>query len=82
MDEKLIMLIPTKYDNINKNILVIGYKIVKELKRKPYNIDKLHQILKKRGLDISLDTLYDVITFLWLSDIVDLVKYQIFLKGK
>jgi hypothetical protein len=76
------MLIPTKYDNINKNILVIGYKIVKELKRKPYNIDKLHQILKKRGLDISLDTLYDVITFLWLSDIVDLVKYQIFLKGK
>ena len=82
MDKKLIMLIPTKYDNINKNILVIGYKIVKELKRKPYNIDKLHQILKKRGLDISLDTLYDVITFLWLSDIVDLVKYQIFLKGK
>jgi len=82
LDEKLIMLIPTKYDNINKNILVIGYKIVKELKRKPYNIDKLHQILKKRGLDISLDTLYDVITFLWLSDIVDLVKYQIFLKGK
>lgn len=75
------MLIPTKYDNINKNIAVIGYKITKELMKQPYNIDKLYQKIKK-DVNISLDLFYDTITFLWLADIVEKEKYQIFLRKK
>jgi len=75
------MIIPSKYDNINKNILVIGYKVIKELKKQPYNIDKLYQKLKKE-INISLDLFYDVLTFLWLAEIIEKEKYQIFLKRK
>ncbi|SDO03115.1 hypothetical protein SAMN04488516_1172 [Desulfonauticus submarinus] len=75
------MLIPTKYDNINKSIAVIGYKITKELMKQPYNIDKLYQKIKK-DVNISLDLFYDTITFLWLADIVEREKYQIFLRKK
>lgn len=74
-----MMLIPTKYDNINKNILVLGYKITKELKNKPYNIDKLYQKLKNE-INIGLEVYYDTITFLWLSEIIYKEKYQIYLR--
>lgn len=73
------MIIPTKYENLNKNILVIGYQITKELKRQPYNIDTLYQKIKK-DINISLETFYDTITFLWLSNIVEKEKFQIFLR--
>ncbi len=75
------MIIPTKYENINKNILILGSKIIKELKKQPYNIDSLYKKLKK-DLNISIDIFYDTITFLWLSDIIDKQKYQIFIKRK
>ena len=75
------MLIPNKYENINKNILVLGFKVTKELKKQPYNIDRLYQKLKKE-INISLDTFYDVITFLWLSEIIEKRNYQIFLRKK
>jgi len=75
------MIIPSKYDNINKNILVIGYKVIKELKKQPYNIDRLYQKLKKE-INISLELFYDVLTFLWLAEIIEKEKYQIFLKRK
>jgi len=75
------MIIPSKYDNINKNILVVGYKVIKELKKQPYNIDRLYQKLKKE-INISLELFYDVLTFLWLAEIIEKEKYQIFLKRK
>jgi Fe2+ or Zn2+ uptake regulation protein len=75
------MLIPNKYENINNNILVLGFKVTKELKKQPYNIDRLYQKLKKE-INISLDTFYDVITFLWLSEIIEKRNYQIFLRKK
>ena len=75
------MLIPNKYDNINRNILVLGSRVVKELKKQPYNIDKLYLKLKK-DLNISLELFYDIITFLWLSEIIEKNNYQIFIKEK
>jgi len=73
------MLIPTKYENLNRNILIVGYKITRKLKIQPYNIDILFQIIKKEE-NISLETYYDTITFLWLSGIINKEKYQLFLK--
>ena len=75
------MLIPNKYDNINRNILVLGSKVVKELKKQSYNIDKLYLKLKK-DLNISLELFYDIITFLWLSEIIEKNNYQIYIKEK
>ncbi|MCD4792029.1 MAG: hypothetical protein K8R54_02255 [Bacteroidales bacterium] len=73
------MIIPSKYENLNKNILVIGYKLTRLLKKQSYNIENLYIKIKKE-VDISFDTYYDTLTFLWLSEIVDKNEFQIYLK--
>ncbi|MBT3207283.1 MAG: hypothetical protein HN704_03160 [Bacteroidetes bacterium] len=73
------MIIPSKYENLNKNVFVIGSEIIKLLKTQSYNIEKLYQKIKKK-IDISFDTYYDALTFLWLSEIVDKNEFQIYLK--
>ena len=73
------MIIPSKYENLNKNVIVIGSEIIKLLKIQSYNIEKLYQQIKKK-VDISFDTYYDALTFLWLSEIADKNEFQIYLK--
>lgn len=70
------MLIPSKYEDINSNLLVIGSHIIKELKKRSYNIEDLFQRLKKYYL-VNLEQYFNAITFLWLADIVTLNTYQI-----
>lgn len=70
------MLIPSKYEDINSNLLVIGSYMIKELKKRPYNIEDLFQRMKKYYF-INLDQYFNAITFLWLSDIVILNTFQI-----
>ena len=72
------MIIPSKYENLNKCILVLGFKIVKLLKSKSYNIEFLYQKINKEE-NIGLETFYNTLTFLWLSDIIKLSDYQLFL---
>jgi len=72
------MIIPSKYENLNKCILVLGYKIVKLLQSKPYNIEFLYQKINKEE-NIGLETFYNILTFLWLADIIILTDYQLFL---
>jgi hypothetical protein len=73
------MLIPTKYEDINTNLLVIGAEVIAKLKRKPQNAEDLFQILKKEK-EINLEQYYNCLTFLWLSDILEINKFQISLK--
>lgn len=73
------MIIPTKYENLNKNVLVIGYRIIKLLKKQSFNIENLYQKIKKEQ-DVSFDNYYDTLTFLWLSDIIDKNEFQIYLR--
>lgn len=70
------MLIPSKYEDINSNLLVIGSFVIKALKKRPYNIEDLFQWLKKYH-SVNLEQYFNVITFLWLADIVILNTYQI-----
>lgn len=73
------MLIPSKHEKLDRNILVIGSDILSLLKRKNYNVETLFQDIK-RLKSISLDQYYNTITFLWLSDLIDLKQYQLIVK--
>lgn len=80
------MLIPTKYENINDNLLVLGAYIISLLKKKPYNIEELFQVVnkikeeKKKTL-INLDQYFNTLTFLWLSEIILLDEFKIYLNN-
>ena len=73
------MLIPGKYENLNKNLLVIGAEVIAKLKKKSYNIEDLFQILKKE-VAINLDQYFNCLTFLWTADILELEDYRLYLK--
>lgn len=78
------MLIPSKYENINDNLLVIGSNIVSLLKRHPFNIEDLFKSVNKerdsKNLhQINLDQYFNALTFLWLAEIITLNEFQIFI---
>jgi len=76
------MLIPSKHERLEKNLLVIGADILALLKRnRVYNIENLFQNLKCIK-SVNLDQYYNAITFLWLSNIVTVDEYTISLKIK
>ncbi|MCK5123199.1 MAG: hypothetical protein KAQ87_03560 [Candidatus Pacebacteria bacterium] len=76
------MLIPSKHERLEKNLLVIGGDILGLLtKRKIWNIETLFQNLKEVK-SVNLNQYYNSITFLWLSDIIQVDEYNISLKQK
>lgn len=75
------MLIPSKYEDINSNLLVIGSKAIRLLKKKPLNIEDLFQKLRK-DVEINLEQYFNMLTFLWLSEIIRIDLYQISLQKK
>ena len=77
------MLVPSKYENLEKSLLVLGGEIISLLKKDIYDIESLFQ--KLNGLKdggINLDQYYNVISFLWCAEIVTLDNYLIFLRKK
>lgn len=75
------MLIPTKYENLNKNLLVSGADIISHLKKKPYNIEVLFQCMKKEK-GMNLNQYFNCLTFLWLADILVLENADLKLVNK
>lgn len=75
------MLIPSKYEDINYNLLVIGYKIIRMLKERSYNIEDLFQKMKDE-CNINLEQYFNTLTFLWFADIIQINLYQISLLRK
>ncbi|MDA9818067.1 hypothetical protein N9C35_03410 [Flavobacteriaceae bacterium] len=76
------MLVPSKYENLEKNLLVLGSSIISLLRRDTYDIESLFQELNglQRDNGINLDQYYSAISFLWCSEIIELDNYIIFLK--
>lgn len=63
------MLIPSKYENLNKNLLVISAEIISHLKKNSRHIEELYQKMRS-DKGINLDQYLDCLTFLWLADII------------
>jgi hypothetical protein len=75
------MLIPTPYENLHKNTIIIGADIIRLLKQKEYNIEALFNEVKKLK-STHLNQFYNTLLFLWLADIIELNEYTIILKAK
>lgn len=76
------MLIPSKHERLEKNLLVIGGDVLTILKKQTiWNIEELFQNLKEMK-SVNLNQYYNSITFLWLSDIIKVDKYNISLNQK
>jgi len=76
------MLIPSKHERLEKNLIVIGGDILTLLKKRDiWNVESLFRGLTETT-SVSLDQYYNVITFLWLSDIIRVDKYNIYSKRK
>lgn len=75
------MIIPNKYEDLNKNTLVIGSIVLKKLKDKPSNIEDLYRVIREESA-INIDVFFNCITFLWLSEAVELNRYQLSIKKK
>lgn len=66
------MLIPTKHENLEKNIIVLGADVLRYIKSNGNSsIECIFQYLKPRK-DITIDLLFDVVTYLWIVGFVKL----------
>lgn len=73
------MLIPTKHENLQQNILVVGADILTILKNRSFNIEALFQKVKN-GKAVNLEQYYNTLVFLWFSDLIELDEYFIKMK--
>lgn len=73
------MLIPTKYENIEKNILVVSSEILKLLKKKSFGVDDLFAEIKKIK-QIDFESYFDCLVFLYLADFLEAQNHYVFLK--
>lgn len=77
------MFIPTKHENLKNSTIILGADIIKSLKKREYNVEDLFQELKKVfGRDLSLSKYYNTLTFLWLTDIIELDEFKLKLRNK
>lgn len=78
------MLVPSKYENLEKSLLVQGSRVISLLKQETHDIESLFQKLNELEKDdgTNLDQYYNTITFLWCAEIIELDNHVIFLKEK
>jgi hypothetical protein len=70
----------TKHEKLSDSLFVIGALLIEILKKEAYNVEGLYRkLLEKKA--IGLDSYFDAITFLWLSDIVEFREEILFLRA-
>lgn len=70
------MLIPTKHENLDHNILVLGGDIIKHLKGRRVDIENLYQKISS-DKNVTVDTFYNTLTFLWLAEILEVRDFYL-----
>lgn len=76
------MIIPTKYENIKENALVIGAHIISFLRNSDLTLLEIHLQLKKyKKLELDYSYLVDILTFLYIADVIELENNNIKLKN-
>jgi len=76
------MIIPTKYENIKENSLIIGCHIITLLKENSLSfLDIHHQLYQFKKIESDYGSLLDTLTFLYLSEIIEINNNLISLKN-
>jgi len=76
------MIIPTKYENIKENPLIIGYHIIALLKENPLSFLEIHhQLFQFKKIELGYENLLETLTFLYLSEIIEIDNNIIRLKN-
>lgn len=76
------MLLPTKHENLKKNMLVLGADIIRFLKRNgESSVEVIFQHLRL-SKEITIDYYFDTIVYLWLADFIALENGKLVLKRK
>ena len=71
------MILPNKYEDLNKTPLIIGKDIILLLRRKKnFHVFDLYA---KLPVNINIDTYFDILTFLFATDIISFNNNIIFL---
>lgn len=74
------MIIPTKHEKLSTSMLVVGATVLKKLKRKPYVLEDLFEVVQQKHA-ISINTFLDTILFLGLCELVDTNGYEVKIRG-
>lgn len=62
---------PTKHENLNLNILVLGADLLSCLRGETHNVESLfHSVRNKK--ELTIDVYFDAFLFLWLAGYVEL----------
>lgn len=73
------MLIPTPFEKLNQNIMVVGADIISLLRKQKYTIEELYQLIKDKK-QINLERFYNVLAFLWTTEVIESDDFYVFLK--
>ena len=64
------MLIPSKYEDLNNNPIVVGSEIIRKLKKREYDVELLYTEIDSY-YSIGFDNFLNVLTYLWLADVIN-----------
>lgn len=73
------MLLPTKYENLDQNTMVLGASVIGLLRKKKYTIEELYQILK-REKQINLERFFNTLSFLWVAEVIESDDFYVYIK--
>lgn len=73
------MIIPSKYDELDSNPMVLGAFILEQLMSQEHNLEEIFQKLKKKH-EVTLDRYLDTILFLWMSGLIEVNRYYLRLR--
>lgn len=76
------MLIPTKHQKLNENLITLGYEVLKKLKRNDLFIEDLFNEFKEKNKDSHIDNFFLTLIFLWLIDAIKMEEESIIVYNK
>jgi hypothetical protein len=69
------MLVPTKHQKLNENLITIGSEILKEVKKGDKFVEDLFNDFKDNHESVHIDNFFLALIFLWLVDAINMEDY-------
>ncbi len=72
------MILPTKYEKLKENSLIVGAHIISFLKADDLSLNDLYHLLQSRKkLELDLIMLIDTLSFLFLTEIIEIDSHNL-----